>query len=167
MRVGLRQQKGLLGRALALDAPILPRSPSLMAIESSKQGDMNVSEAPEGGDFFGQTVLVAGGGGIVGSAVVARVLREGGTVFAPVRSERSVEKLRELLEGGRVPLQRLKAFVADYGSKPGALRLVNFLNTHAQRGLNHVISIHGEKHESAKLAGATAGSRRHNHSHRR
>lgn len=44
--------------------------------------DMKAQEAPESGQFLGQTVLVAGGGGIVGSAIVALVLREGGTVFA-------------------------------------------------------------------------------------
>ena len=41
-----------------------------------------VTEAPSGGMFFGQRILVSGGGGIVGSALIARVLREGGAVIA-------------------------------------------------------------------------------------
>jgi len=41
-----------------------------------------VSEAPSGGEFYGKRVLVSGGGGIVGSALIARILREGGAVIA-------------------------------------------------------------------------------------
>ena len=41
-----------------------------------------VAEAPSGGMFFGQRILVSGGGGIVGSALIARILREGGAVIA-------------------------------------------------------------------------------------
>ena len=47
-----------------------------------------VAEAPSSGAFFGKRVLVSGGGGIVGSALIARVLREGGAVIA-VRPSRA------------------------------------------------------------------------------
>ena len=49
-----------------------------------------VAEAPSGGMFFGQRILVSGGGGIVGSALIARVLREGGAVIA-VRPSRALQ----------------------------------------------------------------------------
>ena len=40
------------------------------------------SEPPSGGLFYGQTCLVTGGGGIVGHALIGRILREGGSVIA-------------------------------------------------------------------------------------
>ena len=49
---------------------------------TESMSSMAAYEAPESGNFFGQVVLVAGGGGIVGAAVVELILREGGTVFA-------------------------------------------------------------------------------------
>jgi NADPH:quinone reductase-like Zn-dependent oxidoreductase len=45
-------------------------------------------EPPPGGAFHGQTCLVTGGGGIVGHALIGRILREGGTVIA-VRASRA------------------------------------------------------------------------------
>jgi hypothetical protein len=56
-----------------------------------------------------------------------------------------------------VPTQRLRTIVGDYNTKPGALRLTTFLNTFAQRGLNHVVSIHGDKHYHATLQDITSG----------
>ena len=148
---------------------------------TESMSSMAAYEAPESGNFFGQVVLVAGGGGIVGAAVVELVLREGGTVFAvrarqrrgwqhswigigpwltstpllpqPVRNEQSRRRLLELLRD--VPTQRLRFIVGDYTTKPGALTLTTFLNSNAQRGLNHVVSIHGEKHHHAALADIT------------
>lgn len=49
-------------------------------------------EPPAGGAFFGTTTLVSGGGGIVGHALIARILREGGHVIA-VRTRASGEAL--------------------------------------------------------------------------
>jgi NADPH:quinone reductase-like Zn-dependent oxidoreductase len=49
------------------------------------------SEPPSGGIFYGQTCLVTGGGGIVGHALIGRILREGGTVIA-VRARARVRR---------------------------------------------------------------------------
>jgi len=65
----------------------------MQSYESGRYGSPRrsavVAEAPSGGVCYGQRVLISGGGGIVGSALLARVLREGGAVIA-VRSPRSL-----------------------------------------------------------------------------
>jgi NAD(P)-dependent dehydrogenase (short-subunit alcohol dehydrogenase family) len=70
-----------------------------------------------------------------------------------VRNEQSCRRLLDLLRD--VPTQRLRFIVGDYTTKPGALTLTTFLNANAQRGLNHVVSIHGEKHHHAAVGDIT------------
>jgi hypothetical protein len=72
-----------------------------------------------------------------------------------VRTQRSVDKLRHMLE--REPTHRLKTIVGDYTTAAGAHTLVSWLNTRAQSGLNHVVSIHGGRHASAKLTDVKGG----------
>ena len=53
---------------------------------TDSMSSLSAYEAPENGPFFGQTILVAGSGGIIGAAIVELILREGGTVFAVRRT---------------------------------------------------------------------------------
>jgi hypothetical protein len=55
------------------------------------------------------------------------------------------------------PTQRLKTVVGDYTTGAGAHTLVTWLNSHAQAGLDHVVSIHGGETPSAKLLDVKGG----------
>ena len=41
-----------------------------------------MGEPPSSGSFLNQTVLVSGGGSVIGHALIGRILREGGSVIA-------------------------------------------------------------------------------------
>jgi hypothetical protein len=73
-----------------------------------------------------------------------------------VRTTRSADKLQRMLEDN-APTQRLKTVVGDYTTGAGAHTLVTWLNSHAQAGLDHVVSIHGGETPSAKLLDVKGG----------
>ena len=73
-------------------------------------------EPPSSGKFFGQTVLVTGGGGIVGHSLIARILREGGSVIAVRAAPRAPRGSRghdattpETSEHARAPFRVVRA----------------------------------------------------------
>ena len=72
-----------------------------------------------------------------------------------MRTLRSAEKLKRMLE--EAPTQRLRTVAGDYTTPAGAHTLVSWLNSHAQNGLDHVVSIHGGAMPSGKLTEVKGG----------